>query len=144
MSQSRHSLTTQSIRSLRRQFVQAPGLPFSKILSRKQVESALQEEHLVYRIRLYSPVVTLWVFLSQVLSPDHSCREAVSRLVAYLAAGKQRPCSARTVKLAEFARAVTAKLGNACPRACWRSWCVRPAVNSTNRRLQDGAGTGAR
>lgn len=30
--------------------------------------------------RIYSPLVTLWVFLGQVLSQDHSCRAAVARL----------------------------------------------------------------
>jgi hypothetical protein len=29
--------------------------------------------------------VTLWVFLGQVLSADHSCRAAVARLIAALA-----------------------------------------------------------
>ena len=32
---------------------------------------------------IYTPAVTVWVFLSQCLSPDHSCREAVARLIAW-------------------------------------------------------------
>ena len=46
--------------------------------------------------RIFSPLVTLWVFLGQVLSPDHSCRAAVARLAAHRLAHVQRPCSART------------------------------------------------
>jgi hypothetical protein len=40
--------------------------------------------------------VTPWVFLGQVLSPDHSCRAAVARLNAHRVARGRRPCSART------------------------------------------------
>ena len=36
------------------------------------------------------------MFLGQVLSPDHSCRAAVARLIAHRVARGQRPCSART------------------------------------------------
>jgi hypothetical protein len=38
----------------------------------------------------------LWVFLGQVLSADHSCRNAVARLIAHRLARGQRPCSAET------------------------------------------------
>ncbi len=40
--------------------------------------------------------MTLWVFLGQVLSADHSCRAAVTRLVARRLAQGQSPCSAQT------------------------------------------------
>ena len=32
---------------------------------------------------IYSPAVTIWVFLAQCLSADHSCREAVAQLIAW-------------------------------------------------------------
>jgi hypothetical protein len=38
----------------------------------------------------------LWTFLSQVLSPDHSCREAVARLRAFLTQDGQATCSPYT------------------------------------------------
>ena len=38
----------------------------------------------------------VWVFLSQCLSADHSCREAVARLVAWRMARGLKPCSANT------------------------------------------------
>lgn len=41
--------------------------------------SALKAENIKYRRRLFDPFVTLWVFLSQVLDPDKSCHNAVSR-----------------------------------------------------------------
>jgi hypothetical protein len=45
---------------------------------------------------LYKPAVTIWVFLSQCLSADHSCRDAVARLVAWLVAHGRPPCSGET------------------------------------------------
>src|SRR4029450_1549371 len=50
----------------------------------------------VWYDRVYTPLVTLWVFLGQALSPDPSCRAAVARLNAPGVARGQRPCSART------------------------------------------------
>ena len=45
---------------------------------------------------VYTPLVTLCVFLGQVLSADHSCRAAVARLIAYRIARKERACSPET------------------------------------------------
>ena len=36
-----------------------------------------------FRDRVYTPVITLWMFLRRVLSPDHPCRDAVHRLNAW-------------------------------------------------------------
>ena len=41
--------------------------------------------------RIYSPLVTMWVFLGQVLGADYSCRAAVARLVAHRVARGQPP-----------------------------------------------------
>jgi hypothetical protein len=41
-------------------------------------------------------LITLWVFLAQVLSADQSCRAAVARLIAHRVSCGQRPCSAET------------------------------------------------
>jgi hypothetical protein len=45
---------------------------------------------------IYTPAVTVWVYLSQCLSPDHSCREAVAGLLAWRLARGEGPCSANT------------------------------------------------
>src|SRR6185312_15608690 len=44
----------------------------------------------------FSPAITLWVFLAQVLSADHSCREAVAKLNFWRLARGHRPCSPAT------------------------------------------------
>src|SRR4051812_19888881 len=80
---------------LRRQFLQDGGLPFTDVLTDEALADALAAVgHWLDRV--FSPLVTLWVFLGQVLDPDHSCRAAVARLAAHRAARGQRPCSTRT------------------------------------------------
>src|SRR5690242_3253681 len=80
-------------RGLRDHLAQAPGLPFADLLPAEQVEQALQQEAVTFRDRLFSPLITLWVFLSQVLAPDSSCRAAVARFLAWRAARQLPPCS---------------------------------------------------
>jgi hypothetical protein len=50
----------------------------------------------VWKDRIYTPLMTLWVFLTQVLSADHSCRGAVARLIAHRLSQGQSPCSPET------------------------------------------------
>jgi hypothetical protein len=85
---------SRQVRCLRQQFAQAPALPFADILPAAQVEQALRAEKVSFRDRLFSPLVTLWVFLSQVLDPDHSCRAAVARFLAWRTTRGLAPCSA--------------------------------------------------
>jgi hypothetical protein len=84
------------VQFLRRQFAQDDALPFSDVLSEELVAQTLAEVGASWIDRIFSPLVTLWVFLSQVLSADHSCRAAVARLVAHRVAWGRKPCSART------------------------------------------------
>jgi Transposase DDE domain len=81
--------------TLRRQFLQDGGLPFTDVLTDQLLSQALATVG-GWLDRIFSPLVTLWVFLGQVLSADHSCRAAVARLIAHRVGRGQRPCSART------------------------------------------------
>src|SRR3954447_11660329 len=45
---------------------------------------------------IYAPLVTLWVFLGQVLNADQSCRAAVARLIAHRVSQGLEPCSSET------------------------------------------------
>ena len=78
----------QQVRFLRRQYLQDDALPFSDILTHDFIGQALAAVEGVWKDRIYTPLITLWVFLSQVLSPDHSCRGAVARLIAHRRAGR--------------------------------------------------------
>jgi hypothetical protein len=86
----------QQMRFLRRQFLQDGDLPFSDVLSEVIVAQALTAVGVCWTDRIYSPLVTLWVFLGQVLSADSSCRAAVARLIAHRLSQGQSPCSAET------------------------------------------------
>jgi hypothetical protein len=79
----------------RRQFLQDGDLPFTDVLTGGLVAKALTAIT-GWLDRIFSPLVTLWVFLGQVLSADHSCRAAVARLIAHRLARGQVPCSPRT------------------------------------------------
>jgi Transposase DDE domain len=80
---------------LRRQFLQDGELPFTNVLTEEVLAQALATLT-GWLDRIFSPLVTLWVFLGQVLSADHSCRAAVARLLAHRLARGQAPCSPRT------------------------------------------------
>jgi hypothetical protein len=86
----------EQVRFLRRQFLQDGDLPFTNVLSEAVVEDALTASGIRWLDRIFSPLVTLWVFLGQIVSADHSCRAAVARLIAHRVARGQRPCSAET------------------------------------------------
>ena len=96
MSFSNHGRFRQQVRFLRRQFLQDGELPFTDVLSESAVAQALTALSVVWLDRVYSPLVTLWIFLAQVLSQDHSCRAAVARLIAHRVSRGQHPCSAET------------------------------------------------
>ena len=91
-----HGRLKQQIRFLRRQFLQDGGLPVTDVLSGESVEQALTAVGVVWNDTISTPLVTLWVFLSQVLHADHSCRGAVARLIAHRVSRGQSPCSSRT------------------------------------------------
>ena len=56
------------------------------------VNRALLAEGVTFHQRIYTPLVTTCLFLSQVIDPDHSCRAAVARLIVWMAVNKRKPC----------------------------------------------------
>jgi hypothetical protein len=121
------------VRFLQRQFLQDEGLPFGDVLANDFVAQAMTAVEGVWKDRIYTPLITLWVFLSQVLSADHSCRAAVARLIAHRLSRGESACSAETgaycqarSRLPErFFSAVTCLVGRALdakvdPRWLWK------------------------
>lgn len=74
----------------------AGGLHFAALLPEQVIEESLGEARATWHGWLYTPAITVWMFLAQVLSSDHSCRETVARLLADRAARGQKKCSAQT------------------------------------------------
>ena len=85
-----------TLEEVRARFARDRGLPFADSLSELSILAALNEHGVKYRDRLFSPVTTIWSFLSQVLSDDHSCRDTVSRILAHRAASGLKVCSPNT------------------------------------------------
>src|SRR4051812_218285 len=81
---------------LRARFARNDGLPFADVLTESRIREALDEYGVRYRDRVYDPVTTTWGFLSQILSDDHSCRDAVARIIAHRAASGLEACSPNT------------------------------------------------
>jgi hypothetical protein len=83
-------------------FLQGEGLPFSDILSAERIDQVFDEAGASFaedeENAVYTPAVTLWAFLSQVLfkGKQRSCLAAVSRVMVFLVALGQKACSKNT------------------------------------------------
>jgi Transposase DDE domain len=132
-------------------FREAEVLPYHDLIDGEVVRSALEEENLRFRVRIYTPVVTLWTFLTQVLDTDHSCRKAVRRLIAFLvcegqpavSADTSNYCKARQRLPLSFIARLVRKLGHAIRTkapARWL-WKGRPVfiVDATTASMPDTA-----
>ncbi len=78
--------------------LQASGLPFSDVLTEEEIEEAFDEDECSFAQEdgdVYTPPLTLWAFLSQVLHKDEqrSCLAAVSRVMVLLVALGREPCA---------------------------------------------------
>jgi hypothetical protein len=85
-----------SLDAVRARFARNEGLPVADVLTEASIRDVLNEHGVTFRDRVFNPVTTIWGFLSQVLSEDHSCRDAVSRIIAHRAANGDAVCSPNT------------------------------------------------
>ncbi|MCH8147296.1 MAG: IS4 family transposase [Planctomycetes bacterium] len=82
-------------------FLQRPGLPFADALTEEAIQKAFDDEDGGFgddQETVYTPAITLWAFLSQVLFKDEqrSCVAAVTRVIVLLVALERGPCSSNT------------------------------------------------
>jgi hypothetical protein len=99
-----------SLEAVRARFAHNEGLPFTDILTETSIRQVLGEHGVPYRDRVFSPVTTIWGFLSQVLNDDHSCRDAVSRILAHRAANGSTACSPNTASYCNARSRLPAKV----------------------------------
>jgi putative transposase len=104
-------------------YAQDDGLPFASVLVEDDIQRAAVAEGVAFATAaddVYSPAITLWGFIGQVLSGRKSCVAAVARIIALRIAMSLPPCSAATgayckarAKLPEpFLRRLTYQVGS--------------------------------
>jgi Transposase DDE domain len=112
---------------------QQKGLPFLDGLSRKSVDAACRSHNHAWRERIYTPWITLGVFLSQILSDDHSCDDAVSRLQKYRYDRGLPPVGTETTSYCEARQRLpeglfwdlVRRVGQAIHRSAQAAWLFR-------------------
>jgi hypothetical protein len=129
---------TRRFRLVLASFLQSDGLPFGNVLSEEEIERAFQEEGFALwaddeeEDAVYTPPVTLWTFLSQMLhkGEQRSCAAAVARVVVLLATlGREPPssntgayCRARAKLPEPVIRRLTLRMAQGCEEAAPSSW----------------------
>jgi len=108
-------------------FLNDPGLPFANVLSAAEVEQAFVEAGVAFgsgKRSVFTPALTLWAFLSQVVQPAKSCSAAVLRIATLLVALGGSPCALDT---AAYCRA----------RAKLPAVVIRKLALQVSRRLEE-------
>lgn len=135
-------------------FCVAEGLPFADVLSAADIDAAFAAEKVTFGATaksVWTPALTLWTLLSQVVHKDKSCRAAVLRTAVLLLALERGPCASDTAAycraraklpvevLRRLAVDVARNLERAAP-AAWR-WHNRPTylVDGTTLTMPDTA-----
>ncbi len=91
----------QRFRLLLSSFLQHGSLPFADVLDADRIEQTFEDEQACFGEgddAVYTPAITLWAFLSQVLHKDEqrSCVAAVARVITLLVALGKEPCAEDT------------------------------------------------
>jgi hypothetical protein len=71
-------------------------LYFASLLPEDRILEAFGKARSLWQGWIYTPAATVWVFLSQCFSADHSCRDAVARHIAWRLGRGRAACSADT------------------------------------------------
>ncbi len=101
----RQAAVANQVRHVRVGLDREPDLGLARLLPVERVEAVLRAENVPFRACRFTPLLTLWVFLAQVLSPDGSCRAAVSRLLAFLSARDEASDDASEVRTGPYCKA---------------------------------------
>jgi putative transposase len=118
-----------------RSFLQHRGLPFAQALPAETIQQAFDDEGVSFgqgEGDVYTPALTLWAFLSQVLFKEEqrSCLAAVARVIVLLVALGKRPCSddsgaycrARAKLPAPIIRRLTTQVADGCEQQVPQEW----------------------
>jgi hypothetical protein len=95
---------------LANQFSNSDSLFFHSKLCTEAIHEACHALGHNFRQRVYTPAITMWMFVGQVLSHDHSCLDAVLRLNVWRVARGMLPCSTDTTPYCEARQRLPEKL----------------------------------
>jgi len=127
----------QRFRLILTSFLQHPGLPFAEALPEARIQAAFEEEGATFAKEegeFYTPALTLWAFLSQVLHAKElrSCRAAVARVVVLMTLAGRPPsdntgayCRARAKLSETVLRRLTLEVASGCEQRVERAWLWR-------------------
>ncbi len=96
MNSTKRTHLCEQIKRFRGRFVQSVEGLLSDVISVELLRQLIVEEVGSYRERVYGPLATLVRFIEQVLSTDHSCRNAVANEAGSRAARGETICSLNT------------------------------------------------
>jgi hypothetical protein len=129
------NLLPQRFRLVLLSVLQATGLPFSDVLSEEAIQAAFDEQDVSFAQEeddVYTPAVTLWAFLSQVLHREEqrSCLAAVSRVMVLMVALGHEACAKNNgayckarAKLPEVViERLALEVARGCEKAIPRGW----------------------
>jgi putative transposase len=113
-------------------FAQADELPFADTLTEADVAQVFAEEKVSFgktRLAFWTPALTLWAFLGQVLNSDKSCRQAVANVVLALALTREPDdldtglyCRARAKLQPQALKRLTLLVGHRLESVSPESW----------------------
>ena len=86
----------EQVKRLRQRFLQSTEHALGEVLPRNELEASVQRYCGPYRDRLYPPLVTLGLFIDQVMSADQSCQDVVARGLSTRVAAGLSPSSLNT------------------------------------------------
>ena len=112
-----------------RTFAQDDGLPFASVLTEADVERAVVAEHVSFAsdaTAVFTPLVTLWAFVGQVLAGSKSCVAAVARVNVLLLALGRRALFRRDGRLLQSSRQAAGRISPA-PDLSGRGRTGRPS-----------------
>jgi hypothetical protein len=118
-----------------RSFLQHRGLPFADVLSEETIQQHFDDAGVSFgqgEDDVYTPALTLWAFLSQVLfkNEQRSCVAAVARVIVLLVSLEQRPCAddsgaycrARAKLPVPIIRRLTVQVADGCEQQVPAEW----------------------
>jgi putative transposase len=118
---------------------------FAPILCEDQLQQAIDDENIPFRIRRFPPALTFWTFFTQIFHAGASCRNALLRLAAAQLADQPNAqteplytgtyCKARKrlpeALLTRLSRGIADRTQNPGPHGTWKGHIVKITDGST-------------